>query len=110
MTTYSGNFPGVDDGQARVPAVHVTKRRLTLEQERRTFFAQTTMGGGGGHMAAIASGNLSDVPSPTALMTDSGALLVKNALVHISLSTPSLGVAGKIATDPSLISAARPTQ
>ncbi len=71
------------------------KRCVVLEKESSTFLAQATMGAAGGNMAAVASQDLSDVPSPTALMTNSAALFVKNALVHISLSTPSPGSLGK---------------
>ena len=108
--TSSGHFAGGHDRQTVMPPVHDTKRRLTLEKEGDTFFAQTTTGIPGGNVAAVASENLPDIPSPTALVTNARALLVKDALVHISLSTLSRGDAGKIATGPSLISAARRTQ
>ena len=85
----------MDNRQGSTTAVTATKRCVVLEKESSTFLAQTTMGAAGGNMAAVASQDLSDVPSPTALMTDSGALFVKNALVHISLSTLSPGSLGK---------------
>ncbi len=91
----SGNFSGLDDPQARVAGVLVTKLRPALEKESHTFFTEATMGVPGRYVTAVASENLSDVPSPTALMTNSGALFVKNARVHISLSTLSFGSLGK---------------
>jgi len=106
----SGDFSGSDDGQCDVPAAHVAKCRLTMEKESRTFLAETTMGVSGGDVTAVTSENLPDVPSPTTVVTNSRALFVKNTLVHISPSALSPGAAGKVATGPSLISAARPTQ
>ncbi len=95
MTTGSGDFAGLDGAQTGMPAVGVTKLGLTLEEESHTFFAQATMGVPRGNVTAIASVNLSDVPSPTTVVTDSGPLFVKNARVHVSLSTRSLGSLGK---------------
>ncbi len=91
----SGNFTGGNDAQTGVAAVLVTKRCLALEKESHTFFAQTTIGVPGGNVTAVASENLSDVPSPTAVVTNSGALFVKNAVVHVSLSTLNFGSLGK---------------
>jgi hypothetical protein len=108
--TPSGHFAGWHDRQTVMSAVHDTKCLLTLEKESDTFFAQTAIGITGGNVAAVASENLPDISSPTAVVTNSGALFVKDALVHISLSTLSRGDAGKVATGPSLISAARRTQ
>jgi hypothetical protein len=106
----SGNFSGVDDRQTIMPAVHVTKCRLTLEKERDAFFTQTTIGVTGDNVTAVASENLSDVPSPTAVVTNSGALFVKDALVHISLSTPEPGGRWENSYRSFAISAARRTQ
>jgi hypothetical protein len=107
--TLSGNVPVLYDGQPDVPAVDITERALTVEKNGDTFLAQTPIGVSGDHVPAVAAGDLSDVSPPTATMTRSGTLLVKNA-VHISLSTLKTGVTGKLATDCSLVSAARRTQ
>jgi hypothetical protein len=91
----SGNFSGVDDAQAGLHAVRVAKRRLALEQERNAFLTEKAVGVAGCHVATVASEDLADVPPPTTLMTNSGALFVKNALVHFSLSTLRRGSLGK---------------
>jgi hypothetical protein len=106
----SGNFSGLHDRQTVTPGVHVSKCRLTLEKESDAFFTQTTIGVTGGNVTAVASENLSDVPSPTAVVTYSGALFVKDALVHISLSTPEPGGRWENSYRSFAISAARRTQ
>jgi len=91
----SGNASVLHEGQPDVPTVDVTKRALTVEENSDTVLAETAIRGAGEHVPAIASEDFSDVPSPTATMTGSGALPVKNAVVHISLSTLQTRVTGK---------------
>jgi hypothetical protein len=69
-----------------VPTVHVAGCTLAVEENGDAVFAQTPIGVARDHEATVATGNSSDVPSPTATVTGSGALLVKNVVVHISLS------------------------
>jgi hypothetical protein len=69
-----------------------------MEENGGAVFAQASIGVAGDHVAAGATRDFPDVPSPTATVTGSGALLVKNAVVHNFLSTPKTRVAGKIAT------------
>jgi len=57
-----------------------------VEENGDTVIAQSPIGVAGKHVAAVATPNFSDVPSPTATVTRSRALLVKDAVVHISLS------------------------
>jgi hypothetical protein len=84
--TCSGNISCRHAGQPDVPTLHVAGRNLAVEEKGDAFFAQTTIRVASDHEATVATGNFSDVPSPTATVTGSGALLVKNAVVHISLS------------------------
>jgi len=84
--TCSGNFSRRHTGQPDVPTVHVAGCTLAVEENGDAVFAQTPIGVAGEHEATFATGNFSDVPSPTATVTGSGALLVKNPVVHFSLS------------------------
>jgi hypothetical protein len=84
--TCSGNVSSRRAGQPDVPTVHVAGCTLAVEENGDAVFAQTPIGVARDHEATVATGNFSDVPSPTATVTGSGALLVKNAVVHISLS------------------------
>jgi hypothetical protein len=86
MATCSGDISSRRAGQPDVPAVHVAGRSLAVEENGDAVFAQAPIGVARDHVAAVATRNFSDVPSPTAPVTGSGALLAKNAVVHISLS------------------------
>jgi hypothetical protein len=96
--TCSGNFLLLRVGQPDVPTLVVTDRTLSVEENGDAVLAQTAIGVARDHVPALAAGDFSDVPSPTTTVTGSGALLAKNAVLHISLSTLKTWVAGKIAT------------
>jgi hypothetical protein len=57
-----------------------------MEENGHTVLAQTTAGIAGNHVPAIATRDFPDDASPSTTMADSGALLVKDVGLHISLS------------------------
>jgi hypothetical protein len=93
--TCSGNFVLLRVGQPDVPTLVVTDRTLSVEENGDAVLAQTAIGVARDHVPALAAGNLSHIPSPATTMTDSGALLAKNDVLHISLSTLKTRAAGK---------------
>ncbi len=66
--------------------MQVTERGLTMEENGHAVLAQATAGIARNHVPAIATWDFPDDASPSAPMADSGALLVKDAGLHISLS------------------------
>jgi hypothetical protein len=78
-----------------VSAPHITNGRLTFEENGDAVFTQSRRVIADNHVSAIAARDFSDVPPPTATVAHSGALLVKNVVVHISLSTLSTESLGK---------------
>ena len=82
--------------QSGVRALLITDRGLTVKENDLAILAEASKVFGRSHVLALASRNLADHPSPSATVAHSGALLLKNADVHVSsLSTPRTGSLGR---------------
>jgi hypothetical protein len=64
----------------------VPQRTLTMEQVGDALVAQTTEGTAGRQVLAVTTTDRTDRASPSATVADTGSLVTKIAISHVSLS------------------------